>query len=163
MPAAIPNRTAFACPTAAINTQRQSTPPRNRGSPRTGNAAKNNVSARRTGMAALPAITSSTVNGVRNNSPRVPSGFSRLTQSAVISGTRIQKAYIKVSLSPSKSTGPPPGRAELCAQHDAGEHQNERPRRQHAQPIVSRPPRLRPQLANNDRRSEEHTSELQSL
>jgi hypothetical protein len=58
-------------------------------------------------MAALPAITSNTVSGVRNNKPSVPSRFPRLTQSAVMSGTRTQKANSKVRFSPMKTPCPP--------------------------------------------------------
>src|SRR5262245_38235479 len=84
----------------------QSTPPRTKGTTITGTAARPSVRARSPWAVALARTMSRPVNRVSNNKGKVPSLRSRLMQSAVISGTRIQTAQNRVRCSRAKSFPP---------------------------------------------------------
>src|ERR1043166_3642156 len=91
----------------------QLTPPKSIGMAATGSTASHNVRARKPWTSPLAATMSLACSRVRKSSPRVPSRRSRLRQSTVSSGTKIQIAQKSVKWRLPKSRPPRVG-PKLC-------------------------------------------------
>src|SRR5690242_19895132 len=89
-PPARANNTAQNSSVKAVKTSTQFTPPSSIGIVKIGSTESQSVMERKACTRLLPTTMDLAVNGVRNNSPNVPSLFSRLKQSAVNAGTITQ-------------------------------------------------------------------------
>src|SRR5579883_1190529 len=89
-PAPSPRQTELKFTKSDIEICRQSTPPAKKHTVIIGSTASHNVNERSPWAKPFAYTTSAALNGVRNSSGKVPSLRSRLMQSAVNKGTRIQ-------------------------------------------------------------------------